>query len=97
MMKKKPYLGVTDLEFFGDQLYKIEGEDLYMIATSEHPMAAKFMDEVLDQSQLPVKFVGNRDIVTFACFNPGLFVVAKVVNHCAIHVEDYCPVFVHIT
>jgi seryl-tRNA synthetase len=58
LMHRKPYLGVTDLEFFGDQLYKIEDDDLYLIATSEHPMAASFMDEVILQQCLPIKYVG---------------------------------------
>ncbi|MGV9103741.1 MAG: serine--tRNA ligase, partial [Candidatus Thorarchaeota archaeon] len=37
MMRRAPYEGVTDLADFGDVMYKIEGEDLYLIATSEHP------------------------------------------------------------
>lgn len=58
MMRRKPYEGVTDISEFETVMYKIEGEDEYLIATSEHPMAAMFMNEVLDESQLPMKFVG---------------------------------------
>lgn len=58
MMRYKPYEGVTDLADFEEMLYKIEGEDLYLIATSEHPIAAMFMDEVLISSDLPLKYVG---------------------------------------
>jgi len=58
MMRRKPYEGVTALSDFEDSLYKIEDEDLYLIATSEHPMAAMFMDEVLKAEDLPIKFVG---------------------------------------
>ncbi|MBS7620863.1 serine--tRNA ligase [Candidatus Bathyarchaeota archaeon] len=58
MMRRKPYEGVTALSDFEDSLYKIENEDLYLIATSEHPMAAMFMDEVLKAEDLPIKFVG---------------------------------------
>ena len=36
---------VTDLETFKDALYKIEGEDLYLIATAEHPIGAMLKDE----------------------------------------------------
>ena len=39
-MSREAYEGVTSLADFADVLYKIEGEDLYLIATSEHPMAA---------------------------------------------------------
>ncbi|MEM3580482.1 MAG: serine--tRNA ligase [Candidatus Bathyarchaeia archaeon] len=58
MMRRKPYEGVTALSDFEDSLYKIENEDLYLIATSEHPMAAMFMNEVLKAEDLPIKFVG---------------------------------------
>jgi seryl-tRNA synthetase len=58
LMRRKPYEGVTALSDFEDSLYKVEDEDLYLIATSEHPMAAMFMDEVLKAEELPIKFVG---------------------------------------
>lgn len=58
MMRKKPYEGVTDLGDFKDVMYKIEDEDLYLIATAEHPLTAMFMDEVLNNKELPIKLVG---------------------------------------
>ncbi len=58
MMRKKPYEGVVDLYDFENVLYKIEGEDLYMIATSEHPLTAQYMDETLQASQLPITLSG---------------------------------------
>ncbi|MEM3672994.1 MAG: serine--tRNA ligase [Candidatus Bathyarchaeia archaeon] len=58
LMRRKPYEGVTALSDFEDVLYKIENEDLYLIATSEHPIAAMFMDEVLKAEDLPLKLVG---------------------------------------
>jgi len=78
MMRKKPYLGVTDLEFFGDQLYKIEKEDLYLIATSEHPMAAIFMDETINKEDLPIKLVGvspcfRKEVGAHGKYTKGLF------------------------
>ena len=63
LMRKEPYEGVTALSDFEDVLYKIENEDLYLIATSEHPMAAMFMNEVLKEEDLPLKLVGVS-----ACF-----------------------------
>lgn len=50
--------GVTDLETFKDALYKIEGEDLYLIATSEHPIGAMLKDEILEESELPIRAAG---------------------------------------
>ena len=58
MMRRQAYEGVTDLKDFEDVMYKIEGEDLYLIATSEHPMAAMYMDEVLEEKDLPIKMAG---------------------------------------
>jgi len=58
MMNKAAYEGVTSLADFADVLYKIENEDLYMIATSEHPMAAMYMNEVIKEQDLPLKFAG---------------------------------------
>mgnify|MGYP001136887523 CR=1 FL=1 len=57
-IRRKPYEGVTDLADFETMLYKIEGEDLYLIATSEHPMVSMHMDEVFMVQELPVKYVG---------------------------------------
>ena len=78
MMHRKPYLGVTDLEFFGDQLYKIENDDLYLIATSEHPMAASYMDDVILEQELPIKFVGvspcfRKEVGAHGKYTKGLF------------------------
>jgi seryl-tRNA synthetase len=58
MMRRRPYEGVTALSDFEEMLYKVQDEDLYLIATSEHPMAAMFMDETLNAQDLPIKYVG---------------------------------------
>jgi seryl-tRNA synthetase len=58
LMRRRPYEGVVALSDFEDVLYKVEDEDLYLIATSEHPMGAMFMDEVLKEEDLPLKLVG---------------------------------------
>ncbi|MBU0758392.1 MAG: serine--tRNA ligase [Nanoarchaeota archaeon] len=58
MLRRKPYEGVTSLGDFEDVMYKIEGEDLYLIATSEHPIGAYHLNEVLDSAKLPLKYAG---------------------------------------
>jgi seryl-tRNA synthetase len=58
LMKREAYEGVTALGDFADVLYKAENEDLYLIATSEHPMAAMFMNEVLKEQDMPLKLAG---------------------------------------
>lgn len=63
MMRREPYEGVTDLADFENVMYKIEGEDLYLIATSEHPMAGMYMGEIFEPTDLPLKLAGVS-----ACF-----------------------------
>ena len=63
LMRREPYEGVTALGDFGEVLYKIENEDLYLIATSEHPMAAMYMNEVFKEEDLPLRLAGVS-----ACF-----------------------------
>ncbi len=58
LMKREAYEGVTALGDFADVLYKVENEDLYLIATSEHPMAAMYMNEMLKEQDMPVKLAG---------------------------------------
>jgi seryl-tRNA synthetase len=58
MMKREVYEGVTDLADFENVMYKIEGEDLYLIATSEHPMAGMYMGEIFEPTDLPLKLAG---------------------------------------
>jgi seryl-tRNA synthetase len=58
LMNRKSYEGVTSLGDFEEVLYKVENEDLYLIATSEHPMAAMLMDETLKEADMPVKLAG---------------------------------------
>jgi len=56
MLRRKPYRGVTDLEKFENVLYKIEDEDNFLISTSEHPLAAYHMNEILNGKDLPLKY-----------------------------------------
>ena len=58
LMKREAYEGVTSLGDFEEVLYKVENEDLYLIATSEHPMAAMLMNETLKEQDMPVKLAG---------------------------------------
>ncbi|MFH1055242.1 MAG: serine--tRNA ligase [Candidatus Altiarchaeota archaeon] len=76
MMRRKPYEGVTDLADFEEVMYKIADEDQYLIATSEHPIAAMHMDETLEE--LPIKYAGvspcfRREIGKHGLDERGLF------------------------
>jgi len=48
----------AELTDFEEQLYKIQDEDLYMIATSEQPLAAYHYNEIIDPERLPIKYAG---------------------------------------
>ena len=46
--------GVMSFEEMGAMMYKIEGEDLYLIGTSEHSMIGKFKEQIIPEKQLPL-------------------------------------------
>ena len=78
MINKKAYEGMIDFEDFEMVTYNVAGTDLYLIATSEHPMGAMFMNEVLDKKDLPIKFVGvspcfRKEVGTHGKYTKGLF------------------------
>ncbi|MEL0213562.1 MAG: serine--tRNA ligase [Euryarchaeota archaeon] len=58
MMNREAYEGVTDLGDFETVMYGIEPDKYYLIATSEHPLTAMRMDEIIEPSDLPIKLVG---------------------------------------
>lgn len=58
MLRREAYEGVTDLTDFEMVMYKIHDEDAHLIATSEHPMAAMYIGEKIDEESLPVKLAG---------------------------------------
>ncbi|MEM4503570.1 MAG: serine--tRNA ligase [Archaeoglobaceae archaeon] len=58
MLRKEAYQGVTAFSDFEDVIYKIEDEDLHLIATSEHAIAAMHMNETLEENELPMLYAG---------------------------------------
>lgn len=53
MIRSSVVTGVMSFEEMDSMMYKIEGEDLYLIGTSEHSMIGKFIDTILDEKTLP--------------------------------------------
>ena len=53
MIRSNVVNGVMSFAEMENMMYKIEGEDLYLIGTSEHSMIGKFIDTMLEESQLP--------------------------------------------
>ena len=58
MMNRNAYEGVVSLEDFQNVMYKVEGEDLFLIATAEHPLIAMHAKEVFEIKDLPLKYSG---------------------------------------
>ena len=53
MIRSDVVTGVMSFEEMDAMMYKIEGEDLYLIGTSEHSMIGKFIDQIIPEEQLP--------------------------------------------
>lgn len=58
MLRREAVEGAVDLADFEDVIYKVEGEDLYLLATSEHAIAALHMGEILEEKRLPLRYAG---------------------------------------
>ena len=56
MIRKDAMEGAVILGDFEQVIYKVEGEDLYMIGTSEHSIVSMHMDEILDSPRLPLRY-----------------------------------------
>ncbi len=54
MIRSSVVTGVMSFAEMDAMMYKIEGEDLYLIGTSEHSMIGKFIDQIIPESQLPI-------------------------------------------
>ena len=63
MMNREAYEGGTDLTDFETVMYGVEPDKYYLIATSEHPLTAMRMDEIIEPAELPIRQVGVS-----ACF-----------------------------
>lgn len=78
MINKRACEGSVDFTFFRDMAYKIEDEDLYLIATSEHPLISMFVDKTIDEEKLPIKIFSfsscfRKEIGSHGLDERGLF------------------------
>lgn len=58
MINRSSMEGAIIANDFEDVIYKIEGDDLYLIGTSEHAVASMHSDEILDGKNLPIRYAG---------------------------------------
>ena len=54
MIRSDVVTGVMSFEEMDNMMYKVEGEDLYLIGTSEHSMIGRFMGQIIDGAKLPL-------------------------------------------
>ncbi|MBI5697933.1 MAG: serine--tRNA ligase [Thaumarchaeota archaeon] len=58
MINKSSMEGAIIANDFQDVIYKVDGEDLYLIGTSEHAIAAMHSDEIIEGKDLPIRYAG---------------------------------------
>ncbi len=58
MARSDVLLGTRHYPFFKDQIYRIQGEDLGLVGTSEIPLASMHSGDILDEADLPLKYAG---------------------------------------
>ena len=100
MINRSSYEGVTDLADFEKVMYKIDGDDAYLIATSEHPIGAMYRDEIFEEKDLPLRLAGispcfRREIGAHGLDTKGLFRVhqfTKVEQFVFCNPEDSWPI-----
>jgi len=79
MVNRKVYDGmIGDPTDFAEASYKVEGEELYLIPTAEYPLGGMYIDQVINQKDLPLKLCGvsscfRREVGTHGKFSKGLF------------------------
>lgn len=78
MINRKAYEGMIDPTDFEMVTYKIENENLYLIATAEHPLGAMFIGEVFSKDELPLLLCGvspcfRKEVGAHGKYTKGLF------------------------
>ncbi|HKU33549.1 MAG TPA: serine--tRNA ligase [Candidatus Nitrosotalea sp.] len=58
MINRNAMEGAIIARDFEDVIYKVEGEDLYLIGTSEHAIASMYEDEIIEGKSLPLRYAG---------------------------------------
>ena len=58
LVREKTLWATRHFPFMREQIYKIEGEDSYLVGTSEVPLAGLHVDEILEEKQLPLLYAG---------------------------------------
>ena len=96
LTREEALYGTAFLPTGADQLYRIEADDLYLVGTSEVPLAGLHMDEILATDELPARYAGfstcfRREAGTYGKDTRGIFRVHqfdKVEMFSFVHPDD---------
>ena len=96
LTREEALFGTAFLPTGADQLYRIEADDLYLVGTSEVPLAGLHMDEILTAEELPARYAGfstcfRREAGTYGKDTRGIFRVHqfdKVEMFSFVHPDD---------
>lgn len=58
LLRRDMVASATDLADFENVIFKVEGEDLYLLATSEHALGSMHQGEIVEESDLPLRYAG---------------------------------------
>lgn len=58
LVRKKVIDSAIDFDAFKEMIYKVEGEDLYLIGTAEHSLLGLYLGKIINEDDLPIKLVG---------------------------------------
>lgn len=78
MIRRRVVEGVMSFAEMENMMYHTDGEDLYMIGTSEHPLIGMFIDKALNENEMPLKITGfsacfRKEIGAHGIDEKGLF------------------------
>ena len=93
MVREKAMYGTGFFPADQNEIYKLEGEDLYMVGTSEVSLAGMHMDEILAADRLPLRYVGystclRREAGTYGKDTRGIF---RVHQFDKVEMFSFCP------
>src|SRR3989338_277173 len=78
MVLREPYEGLVEIQEFEDTMFKIQDEDLYLIATAEHGLVPHYMNTTIPEEELPLRLAGvspafRKEIGSHGKYTKGLF------------------------
>ncbi len=101
MIRSEVVTGVMSFSEMENMMYKIEGEDLYLIGTSEHSMIGKFIDTILEEKDLPYLYTSyspcfRKEVGAHGIEERGVYRIhqfRKTRNDCSVQTRRFTKIF----